>query len=744
MASQESQTDCVNTVHSNTHEICYLHDCNRCNKDPAHKAFVPYAFIDFLIGDPVLRFIKHIGERTVKLQISHLSSGRPNYKNDGPNGGRRYGTGFVQKLASLDTVINSNLPQKASYFLICTANHVIFDDSESKATKVTFFYEGVYEHGVKIAKGVKVIEADWERDYAVVLCCTSDEELILRFQDLFTLPRSIPSVPRSTTKSHTALLAQICFQTMSKLSFVRTCRMGRFYTHLTKWLQESRNRFSFLDTCSHLCDLSANNKLIKDFFILYVKQAKQMKWTGELLKRLNSTYFTQNKKNVDSCFGVLLDLKRYAINKLLMCSYYDEFNHNMNLIMFFSGKKFKRILLDDKKLGELNETMARPKINQKKLTVDFCSGEKMDINSSLHRFKDMSLAELSCRSVSLCKANTTNKEPQLVFQFEGFGVYPANIFHSFHMFNIKASMPVSLEILTYQAYSFLQRPNQNLYAESLEHSPNSKFAISKDIEFVNVSKDDYYHSKSPIFANEFFNINFCNDFGIFHIPNLKMIDFQEQYDFCFIHFQNWINSMTLKQDTTPELILSILVTLRILEINLIDTGHFVRDFVEHMSLKFKPEPFSILHLLVSDEFEKYLQRASNTEEMCNAIKQFKSIHISCYREFVDHFTDIVDIVKDRLRGFFRFFSNGLELSTGLVVHISHPHGKEKQITVGERATEEAGVYSHNAATCPGGSGGPLCIFPQGGNEISKLLLHSGSDRESGLGVASSFNVKFKE
>ena len=129
--------------------------------------------------EQVLRWVRAVAKRTVRLFVSHTSTERPNNAMYGAAAGTkasRSGTGHARPVDTTKPD-QSDLDPK-TMFVIYTACHVVFDQTEVDQTSVHFFFEDQEDRsGVIKAKAVKLLVVDRENDLCGFVCEVKEEKL---------------------------------------------------------------------------------------------------------------------------------------------------------------------------------------------------------------------------------------------------------------------------------------------------------------------------------------------------------------------------------------------------------------------------------------------------------------------------------------------------------------------------------------------------------------------------------------
>ena len=182
-----------------------------CSKNPNHKHFFPVqdaTTIPLLrsLSDKDREWLRLTGDLTVRLRVNYTSRSRPDgypFSYLRGLGDLRLGTGFIWSVNSVSQGCNEPCPcdicdkqevRKHWIFLVRTAQHVVYDTSEAKETKVDLFYDDersqadgkmvtVQAVGVEISKSAS--------DTCSFYCVTHDEMIGRRVELIYQRWRSL-------------------------------------------------------------------------------------------------------------------------------------------------------------------------------------------------------------------------------------------------------------------------------------------------------------------------------------------------------------------------------------------------------------------------------------------------------------------------------------------------------------------------------------------------------------------------
>ena len=163
-----------------------------CRKNPNHKHFFPVqdaTTIPLLrsLSDKDREWLRLTGDLTVRLRVNYTSRTRPD--GDGFShlrglGDLRVGTGFIWRVSQgfykpcPCGICDKQEMRKHWRFQVRTAQHVVYDTSEAKETKVDLFYddERSLEDGKMVTvQAVGVNRSESARDICSFSCVTHDE-----------------------------------------------------------------------------------------------------------------------------------------------------------------------------------------------------------------------------------------------------------------------------------------------------------------------------------------------------------------------------------------------------------------------------------------------------------------------------------------------------------------------------------------------------------------------------------------
>ncbi|BFZ21444.1 hypothetical protein BsWGS_24482 [Bradybaena similaris] len=176
---------------------------HKCQKNPGHPDFIPvnkfqeYHLPKHRRSNKIAEWIRKISNATVKLSVNYVSPNRPSGYPLSDRAGQRVlsvGSGFVADISLTEN--NDKLPcplencghgpeyhEVFGYITVVTAAHVVFDDEEVKNTTVEFFYDDSSDRsGVMKASGVRVAASSVEGDFCELLCVTHETDLIERLK----------------------------------------------------------------------------------------------------------------------------------------------------------------------------------------------------------------------------------------------------------------------------------------------------------------------------------------------------------------------------------------------------------------------------------------------------------------------------------------------------------------------------------------------------------------------------------
>lgn len=127
----------------------------------------------------ILRWVRRVAKHTVRISVCHTSADRPADAVYGVAAGTRAsrsGTGCARPVDTTDSLL-SDFDTKTT-FLVTTAGHVVYDQQEVDNTWVHFFFEDQDDRsGIIVAKAVKMVSVDRERDWCQFVCKVDDEKL---------------------------------------------------------------------------------------------------------------------------------------------------------------------------------------------------------------------------------------------------------------------------------------------------------------------------------------------------------------------------------------------------------------------------------------------------------------------------------------------------------------------------------------------------------------------------------------
>ena len=205
-----------------------------CKKNKEHKTF--FSIRDFMSGQlfrslsPTAQdWLEATVHLTVRIRVSHTSQDRPDDDRVSElrgSGFLRVGTGFIDYF--ITPQVNQPCPclecggtvvRKHWAFIVRTAQHVVYDTEEAKATLVDLFYDDETERsqqdgGVVTVPALDVVWASADRDVCFLQLVTHDKSLAERVSGLsrvwwskcrlYHLPRA-----RSTDPENRGLLHRI-------------------------------------------------------------------------------------------------------------------------------------------------------------------------------------------------------------------------------------------------------------------------------------------------------------------------------------------------------------------------------------------------------------------------------------------------------------------------------------------------------------------------------------------------------
>ncbi|BFZ21442.1 hypothetical protein BsWGS_24480 [Bradybaena similaris] len=169
-----------------------------CEKNPRHLKFIPInIFKQHYLpkhrhSPKIAAWIRQMSDFTVKLSVNYVSPNRPSeypLSDRAGQGVLSVGSGFVTDISLTENNYCLPCPLKNcchrpgyhevfGYITIVTAAHVVFDDEEAQNTTVEFFYDDSSDRsGVMKASGVRVGASSVEGDFCELLCVTHETEL---------------------------------------------------------------------------------------------------------------------------------------------------------------------------------------------------------------------------------------------------------------------------------------------------------------------------------------------------------------------------------------------------------------------------------------------------------------------------------------------------------------------------------------------------------------------------------------
>ena len=173
-----------------------------CNKNPGHPGFIPAPEFSLhhlpleLQSDIVLRYVKNCAARTVQLLIRYVSPERPENYVFGQLKGRtnpRLASGWVCGVYFLggpckchECSAEGAQPRARCWELtVVTACSCVYNSEESKATKVTFFYDDeTSRNNTKSLMGGEVEYVNAGEDRCAFACITHDEAFAVQMDEL--------------------------------------------------------------------------------------------------------------------------------------------------------------------------------------------------------------------------------------------------------------------------------------------------------------------------------------------------------------------------------------------------------------------------------------------------------------------------------------------------------------------------------------------------------------------------------
>ncbi|RUS86612.1 hypothetical protein EGW08_005628 [Elysia chlorotica] len=174
-----------------------------CTKNPGHHQFIPAAefSLDKLpqwCRKPlVLDYVKYMCATTVRLKVGYTSWDRPDgycFSSCRGTSLAHFGSGHLIAMSQHDGPCqcpeceSSPSPHQTCHKLyIATAQHVVFNTEEAKATQVSFFYDDEAsgtDGRVKIVWGTRGGSKGHEGDNSIFMCVTHDETLVSELKQI--------------------------------------------------------------------------------------------------------------------------------------------------------------------------------------------------------------------------------------------------------------------------------------------------------------------------------------------------------------------------------------------------------------------------------------------------------------------------------------------------------------------------------------------------------------------------------
>lgn len=207
------------------------HAWKNCIKNPGHPSFIPVP--DFSLSNlprefrqtHVLEYVNSVATRTVKLRVGYVSPARPDGYCFASCRGQHiphFGTGVVSAVVSVRGPTcrcvkcggTAFLPCQTRYKVILhTAQHVVFDSEEARATQVTLFYDDetcVADGRMKTMWGSTALQSPDGGDVCTLICETYDRDIVKKLETaLVTFHQRGGSSFRTTAFPNTDL-REIC------------------------------------------------------------------------------------------------------------------------------------------------------------------------------------------------------------------------------------------------------------------------------------------------------------------------------------------------------------------------------------------------------------------------------------------------------------------------------------------------------------------------------------------------------
>ncbi|XP_059144644.1 uncharacterized protein LOC131931809 [Physella acuta] len=145
-------------------------DMKRCGKNDQHLNFIPFKYFLGNQSSTVYKIIEILGNLTVR--ISALNKQRIKLN----------ASGMLIRLVEIENLDYGR--DHCLFFVIITAKHVIFSDTEAKSATVDFFNDGDYRCDSNSAKCIKLLASNNEGDFSEVLCMTTNKMLAVKIKNL--------------------------------------------------------------------------------------------------------------------------------------------------------------------------------------------------------------------------------------------------------------------------------------------------------------------------------------------------------------------------------------------------------------------------------------------------------------------------------------------------------------------------------------------------------------------------------